>query len=248
MTRSELCCWVLSGTLHLAVCYQVAEWTLAPPGGDPSVSSDSTPAACITWTGDPPSPDRLLIDPIAFDIGDTASPNPAFDQDIFPRDSASVTLENLPREPGAGTSAGSGPSGIGLGGGNGGGLWCGDRIPYRNPWSESPLRLAVSALPFPTTPDPSPTDGPPVPLASNPKPRYPESARRRGEQGTVIVTLTVDEEGHCTAAEVKSSSGSASLDEAAVAACLEWRFTRAPRSRSGPRVVHLPIRFAIRTP
>lgn len=48
-----------------------------------------------------------------------------------------------------------------------------------------------------------------------PWPEYPAASRRRGEEGTVTVRLSVDASGAVTAATVASSSGWRSLDEAA---------------------------------
>lgn len=47
--------------------------------------------------------------------------------------------------------------------------------------------------------------------------RYPDRARSRGEQGVAYATFTMDRAGHVLAANLDRSSGSASLDEEAVA-------------------------------
>lgn len=50
------------------------------------------------------------------------------------------------------------------------------------------------------------------------QPDYPEAARRRGETGTALVRFVVDTDGHIQHAQLKRSSGSPRLDEAALGA------------------------------
>ena len=63
----------------------------------------------------------------------------------------------------------------------------------------------------------------------NPRPLYPMSARRRGEQGTVLLKVLVTREGTAATVRVETSSGSKSLDEAALEAVRKWRFVPAKR-------------------
>jgi protein TonB len=44
------------------------------------------------------------------------------------------------------------------------------------------------------------------------KKRYPEEAKRRGEEGTVVVSFTIDESGNPVNVRLASSSGSSSID------------------------------------
>jgi TonB family protein len=60
-------------------------------------------------------------------------------------------------------------------------------------------------------------------IISKPEPRYPEAARKAGVLGTVVVALTIDEEGKVIAA--RALAGPAELREAAVEAALKARFT-----------------------
>ncbi|MBB5410185.1 protein TonB [Paraburkholderia sp. HC6.4b] len=53
---------------------------------------------------------------------------------------------------------------------------------------------------------------------SIPKPDYPDIAKRRGEHGTAIVRFVVGLSGHIETAQLQTSSGSARLDDAALAA------------------------------
>lgn len=83
----------------------------------------------------------------------------------------------------------------------------------------------------------------PSPLpGENPAPDYPESARLRRVQGTVVLRLSVDAAGRVAACEVGSSSGSSLLDAAARRAATRWRFDR------GPGVVEQPFTFRLAAP
>jgi periplasmic protein TonB len=80
--------------------------------------------------------------------------------------------------------------------------------------------------------------------AYSPKPEYPESARKEGRQGTVVLRVLVDEEGRTKALEINHSSGYAALDQAAVETVRRWRFHSA---RYGDKRVaswvKIPIEF-----
>lgn len=60
-----------------------------------------------------------------------------------------------------------------------------------------------------------------------PKPAYPESARREGKEGRVLLRVLVDREGNSKNVEVSGSSGSETLDRAATEAIRRWRFSPA---------------------
>jgi protein TonB len=80
----------------------------------------------------------------------------------------------------------------------------------------------------------------------NPQPRYPMSARRRGEQGTVLLKVLVTREGTAASVNVETSSGSTSLDEAALEAVRRWRFVPAKRGAQPVEAWHLvPIVFRL---
>jgi TonB family protein len=57
---------------------------------------------------------------------------------------------------------------------------------------------------------------------SGPEPVAPEEAKQAGHHGRVVVTATVSSEGGLSALEIKQSSGSKLLDEAATAAISQW--------------------------
>lgn len=61
----------------------------------------------------------------------------------------------------------------------------------------------------------------------NPEPVYPVSARRRGEQGTVMLKVLVTREGTAASVSVDKTSGFAVLDQAALEAVRKWRFAPA---------------------
>ena len=63
----------------------------------------------------------------------------------------------------------------------------------------------------------------------NPAPRYPEAARRSGEQGMVTLRVRVARDGAASGVTVEKSSGSPHLDAAALEAVRAWRFSPARR-------------------
>ncbi len=80
----------------------------------------------------------------------------------------------------------------------------------------------------------------------NPQPRYPMSARRRGEQGTVVLKVLVTAEGQAGSVSVQSSSGSPALDQAALEAVKNWKFVPARQGTQPVEGWHLvPIVFKL---
>lgn len=76
----------------------------------------------------------------------------------------------------------------------------------------------------------------------NPAPAYPRSARRAGDQGTVVLRVLVSVDGMASRVELERSSGSASLDSAALDAVQRWRFVPA---RRGPTPVEAWVRVPV---
>jgi protein TonB len=75
-----------------------------------------------------------------------------------------------------------------------------------------------------------------------PKPEYPDRARRAGQQGVVTVRLTVAEDGHVTAAEAITPSRWPLLNEAALRVVTRrWRF-----SPGNLRIYDVPIHFELK--
>lgn len=81
---------------------------------------------------------------------------------------------------------------------------------------------------------------------TNPAPDYPVSARRRGQEGIVLLSVLVSASGEPVRIEVRTSSGVPVLDEAAVQAVRRWAFE--PGTTDGqavPSRVEVPIRFEL---
>lgn len=80
----------------------------------------------------------------------------------------------------------------------------------------------------------------------NPPPRYPVSARRNGEQGTVTLRVLVDREGLPASVAIEKTSGYAPLDNAAREAVRNWRFAPARRgSQAVEAWVLVPVVFRL---
>jgi protein TonB len=108
---------------------------------------------------------------------------------------------------------------------------------------------AENLPPAPPPPPPEPEmffafDTYPV-VVESAKPKYPELARKAEVEGTVIVMVTIDENGRVLSAWVAESS-TAVLDEAAVAAAYKFRFTPA-KQREVPvkATISIPFRFSL---
>jgi len=81
---------------------------------------------------------------------------------------------------------------------------------------------------------------------SNAAPRYPDAARRSGEQGTVTLRVHVARDGAASRVAVEKSSGSPHLDAAALEAVKAWRF--APARQGGNAIeswMLVPIVFRL---
>lgn len=114
---------------------------------------------------------------------------------------------------------------------------------------QQPLPPLDPGAPLPPSIDTAPVEAaavqPPVRLPDQPAPRYPASALRRGESGTVVVQVEVGVDGHPSAISVAQRSGSRDLDRAAVEAVAGWRFEPA-RDAAGQAVagsLSIPIDF-----
>lgn len=105
-----------------------------------------------------------------------------------------------------------------------------------------------------------PASSPPAPAAAtnitqpifdadylnNPAPSYPPLSRRMREQGTVLVRVLVSPEGLPDKIELKHSSGSVRLDEAALGVVKQWRFVPArQRGQTVAAWVVVPIAFSL---
>ena len=81
----------------------------------------------------------------------------------------------------------------------------------------------------------------------NPDPAYPASARRRRQEGLVLLAVTVTPQGRAARVEVKQSSGHPALDTAAQQAVRAWEFT--PGQAGATPVesdIEVPVRFTLK--
>ena len=81
---------------------------------------------------------------------------------------------------------------------------------------------------------------------ANPAPEYPKIARKRGYEGTVVLTVLVNEDGQVGNLWVFESSGYKVLDNAAVEAVREWVFE--PGRRGDRKIemwVQIPVMFEL---
>jgi protein TonB len=100
----------------------------------------------------------------------------------------------------------------------------------------------VAAAPAPRPAAPVATSQP-QPI-STPAPKYPAQALRNGEHGTVMVSAEIGVDGVPSSVGVARSSGSRSLDRAAVDAVRRWRFRPAMADgRPTTGRVQVPISF-----
>jgi TonB family protein len=120
--------------------------------------------------------------------------------------------------------------------------------------SEQAPALPPSA---PAAPSEQPVASAPIPVGReatsakprykrNPEPPYPALARRRRQEGVVLLAVQVDAEGRPETVAVQVSSGFAVLDEAAIAAVEDWEFE--PGRLDGTPVrsrVEVPIHFRL---
>ena len=81
----------------------------------------------------------------------------------------------------------------------------------------------------------------------NPKPAYPRAARRRGEEGTVMLLVEVLSNGRVGRVDVEKSSGFELLDGAAVKAVRRWRFVPAKKGLTPVSArVRIPVEFNLK--
>jgi protein TonB len=81
----------------------------------------------------------------------------------------------------------------------------------------------------------------------NPKPGYPAASRRVGEQGTVLLRVFVTAGGDAKEVSLKTSSGFARLDRAALDTVRSWKFVPARREdKAIDAWVLVPIKFSLK--
>jgi periplasmic protein TonB len=213
----------------------------------PETANEATPGlrdapAAGTAGGSTPGP-RLPTPDTSREIaaGNVPGPSPApktEERPLVPAEGGEAGAGNLFERgdvgviPGAGVAGGSGAhgrGGLGLGD-SGGGARVGGVQP--GPGGEGVGEGSGSSS--------LPTGGYQV------KPRYPDSARRRGVEGTVIIKVYVTEQGRVEQVQVEQSAGHTDLDQAAVEAVGRWRFEPARRGRQPVAMwVSIPVKFML---
>lgn len=115
--------------------------------------------------------------------------------------------------------------------------------PPAPPIAAAPVAVAPPAPPPPASITQARFD---ADYLKNPKPAYPPSSRRLGEEGKVVLRVHVTPEGNASAVEVKASSGFNRLDTAARDAVSQWRFVPARRGEEAIAAwVLVPIVFSL---
>lgn len=116
--------------------------------------------------------------------------------------------------------------------------------------AENPPKQAVAPQPAQKTESPLPRESGETKNPSyqgNPlKPPYPSLSRKRGEEGTVHLRVTVSPDGRPSEITVVKSSGYSRLDNAAASHVQQWRFS--PAKKNGKAVsgtVIVPISFRL---
>jgi protein TonB len=125
------------------------------------------------------------------------------------------------------------------------------------------IEATQSTLPAPTAAVATPPEvkpAPPAPPApepvvqarfdadylKNPAPPYPPLSKRMGEEGKVILRVSVTAQGTADSVEIKTSSGSQRLDESAQKTVRTWKFIPAKRgSEAVQSFVLVPIIFKL---
>jgi protein TonB len=125
------------------------------------------------------------------------------------------------------------------------------------------IEATQSTAPAPAAPVASPPEVKPAPPAQppaepvsqarfdadylkNPAPTYPPLSRRMGEEGKVILRVSVNPQGAADSVEIRTTSGSPRLDEAAVNTVKRWKFIPAKRGETAIQSwVLVPIIFKL---
>ncbi len=109
---------------------------------------------------------------------------------------------------------------------------------------QAPISSAPSAPPAPVTVSQPRFD---ADYLSNPAPAYPPLSRRMGEEGKVLLRVHVEPAGRPSQIEVKTTSGSPRLDQAALEAVWRWKFVPAKRGDEAVAAwVLVPITFTLK--
>lgn len=126
-----------------------------------------------------------------------------------------------------------------------------------------PLEATTSNVPAPSAPVAAPPETKPAPPAApaaetvsqarfdadylkNPAPPYPPLSRRMGEEGKVVLRVSVTPQGTADHIEIRTSSGSERLDQSALKTVRNWKFIPAKRGDAAVQSwVLVPIIFKL---
>lgn len=119
--------------------------------------------------------------------------------------------------------------------------------------STVPAPAAVVAAPVEAKPAPVAPPAEPVSQArfdvdylKNPAPAYPPLSRRMGEEGKVVLRVSVNVQGAADSVEIRTSSGSQRLDDSALRTVRTWKFIPAKRGDTAVQSwVLVPIIFKL---
>ncbi|RKT59265.1 outer membrane transport energization protein TonB [Azonexus fungiphilus] len=120
--------------------------------------------------------------------------------------------------------------------------------------STAPAESAPTAPPQVAEPAPPAPPAPPAVSQArfdadylrNPPPPYPPLSRRMGEEGKVILRVSVNPQGTADSVEVRTTSGSSRLDESALKTVRNWKFIPAKRGDTAIQSwVLVPIIFKL---
>ena len=113
---------------------------------------------------------------------------------------------------------------------------------------EIPPRLTPTAAPAHVSATPASSTVLARPDAShNSPPLYPEQARKKGWEGTVLLRANISAQGAVESITLVQGSGHGLLDQAATTAVRQWRFF--PKRVAGqptPSVVEIPVKFSLK--
>ena len=83
--------------------------------------------------------------------------------------------------------------------------------------------------------------------SENPKPLYPQEARKKGYEGEVLLRVEVLSNGRVGEIEVRRSSGHEVLDRSAITTVKQWKFVPAKKGETQvPVWVNIPVAFQLR--
>lgn len=117
---------------------------------------------------------------------------------------------------------------------------------HRHPAQEQSMPVVAAAAASAPAPDVEVLSRHPAFRLPPQQPRYPAQARRRNQEGVVLLEVRLDAGGAQREIRLLRSSGFPSLDSAALKAVAEWRFHPEVIDGQGvPSRVQIPIEFAL---